>query len=188
MSTTKVEETWEERTSKQNKSFQEHALPQFHKFMEQHDVKYFALSFNGGGDSGDFESVHFVTQDEIPDRDVITKEAGLGDTQTMDWTDPKYIKLRNKMEALQDYYRDPMRMGHKYIFYKPHTSEEHRSTLLSEYITDFIGDYMNYKSIDWYNNEGGNGEVVYKDGVLTIECETYYRESKCHGFKEVKNG
>ena len=47
---------------------------------------------------------------------------------------------------------------------------------------------MSYKSIDWYNNEGGSGDVIYKDGVLTIECETYYRESDCHVFEEKDNG
>ena len=187
-STTK-EETWQERIDRQNKSFQEHALPEFHRFMKQHDVIYFAVSFNGGGDSGDFESVHFVTQDEIPDGSVIQKEAGVPKgTHLYDMTNVNNKKLHNKVHALEDYYRDPMRLGYKYIWYKPHTSEEHRSTTLSEYIIDFIGDYMNYKSIDWYNNEGGSGEVVYEDGVLTIECETYYRESECHTFEEIDNG
>jgi len=185
---TKQEETWEERRDRQNKSFKEHSIPEFHKFMKQHDVIYFAVSFNGGGDSGDFESVHFVTMDEIPDHDTIKKEAGLSDTQTMDWTDPTYKKQRNKLYALEDYYRDPMRLGHKYIWYKPHESEEHRSTTLSEYITDFIGDYMNYVCIDWYNNEGGHGDVIYDKGELIIDCETYYRESECHRFKEIDNG
>ena len=188
MATTKQEETWEERRERQNKSFKERSIPEFHRFMKQHDVTYFAVSFNGGGDSGDFESVHFVSQDEIPDREVITKEAGLDDVKNLDWTNPKYQKQRNKLFALEDFYRDPMRLGHKYIWYKPHESEEHRSTTLSDYITEFIGDYMNYVSIDWYNNEGGSGDVVYEDGVLTIECETYYRESESHVFEEKDNG
>ena len=185
---TKQEETWEERKERQDKSFKEHSIPEFHKFMKQHDVIYFAVSFNGGGDSGDFEDVYFVTQDEIPDRNTVKKEAGLDNIEAIDWANPTYKKQINKMHALDDYYRDPMRLGHKYIWYKPHESEEHRSTTLSDYITEFIGDYMNYKSIDWYNNEGGSGEVVYEDGVLTIECETYYRESECHTFEEIDNG
>ena len=40
MATTKQEETWQERVDRQNKSFKEHSLPEFHKFMKQHDVIY----------------------------------------------------------------------------------------------------------------------------------------------------
>jgi hypothetical protein len=47
---------------------------------------------------------------------------------------------------------------------------------------------MNYVQIDWYNNEGGSGDVIYDKGELVIDCETYYRESECHRFKEIDNG
>lgn len=187
--TTEATETWEERRLRENKEFKEHSIPEFHRFMKQHDVKYFTVEFNGGGDSGDFENVHFVKSDEIPDHDVISKEAGIPEGQhAYDMTNLNNRKLLNKLYALEDYYRDPLRIGHKYIWYKPKHASEHRSTNLADYICDFIGGYMDYQQIDWYNNEGGSGHVVYENGEINIEVETYYRESEITTFKEVDNG
>ena len=189
MTETKKEETWEDRKRKQDEGFKKHNIPEFHKFMKQHDVTYFTVEFNGGGDSGDFEDVCFVKSDEIPSRDTINKEAGIPEGQHMyDMSNLNNKKLHNKMYALEEYYRDPLRKGRKYIWYKPFNHEEYRSCNLDDYIKDFIGDYMSYVSIDWYNNEGGYGTVVYENGVLSIECETYYRESEIHRFEEVDNG
>ena len=183
------EETWEERRLRENTEFKEHSLPEFHKFMKQHDVKYFTVEFNGGGDSGDFEDVCFVKSDEIPDYKTIQKEAGIPDgTNMYDMANIDNKKMHNKYEALREYYNDPMRLGRKYIWYKPTHSDEHRSTNLADYICDFIGEYMNYQQIDWYNNEGGSGLVKYEDKVLSIEVETYWRDSEITTFEEVDNG
>ena len=192
MAETKKEETWQERMDRENKIFKDESIPEFHKFMKEYNVKYFTLEFSGGGDSGDFESVYFVDRDEIPKCDDIRKEAGLDkydqNNKPVNWDDPKYQMARNKFEALHEYYMDPLRKGHKYLHYKPTGHDDYKSTTLSEYIKDFIGEYMSYKCIDWYNNEGGYGEVIYKDGKLEIEVETYYRESDTHNFSEVDNG
>ena len=123
MTETKKEETWDERIDRQNNMFQKHSIPEFHRFMKEHDIKYFAVNFNGGGDSGDFEDVYFVTKDEIPDPKVIHKEAGVPKgIHLYDMTNVNNKKLHNKVHALEDYYRDPMRLGHKYIYYKPYES------------------------------------------------------------------
>ncbi len=190
--TVTLDETWEERMDRQNKIFKDESIPEFHKFMKEHNVKYFTVEFSGGGDSGEFENVYFVNSDDIPDRDDIGKEAGLDKYDVVNnptsWDDPKYQMARNKFDALHEYYMDPFRKGHRYLHYKPAWSNDYKSTTLSEYIKDFIGEYMSYKGIDWYNNEGGYGEVLYKNGKLEIEVDTYYRESETHNFSEVDNG
>ena len=192
MAETKKEETWQERVDRENKIFKDESIPEFHKFMKEHKVRYFTVEFSGGGDSGDFESVYFVKKDDMPKNDVIRKEAGLDkydqNNTSVSWDDPKYQMARNKFEALDEYYMDPFRKGRKYLYYKPAGHSDYKSTTLSEYIKNFIGEYMSYKCIDWYNNEGGYGEVVYKDGKFKIEVETYYRESDTHKFSEVDNG
>ncbi|MFC3052375.1 DUF6878 family protein [Kordiimonas pumila] len=52
---------------------------------------------------------------------------------------------------------------------------------LNEAIDDLTYDYLEHTNIDWYNNEGGFGELLIKvdEGTVSLEIEVRYSRSEC---------
>ena len=191
MTETKKEETWQEREARQAKEFRDKHLPEFFKTMKDNDIKYFTVDFSGGGDDGSVENPVYVKDAEIPSWSSIKLEAGLSDQ--MQWDDPQYQKLERKACALHKHYQDPDGIGNKYVYKQLQWDTHSHRYNMDEYINEFVCMYMSAKGIDWYNNEGGDGEVVYENGKLNIQGQTYFREDDPFSFEEsyneaVKNG
>ena len=191
MTETKKEETWEEREARHAKEFRDVHLPKFFKTMQDLDVEYFTVEFSGGGDDGSVENPVFVSSSQIPSWSNVRREAGIPDD--MNWEHPDYQKLERKAAVLHQHYCDPDGIGNKYVYAQLQWDPSSKRYTLNEYINEFLCMYMSAKGIDWYNNEGGDGEVVYDNGKLTIEGQTYFREDDPFSFEElyseaVKNG
>ena len=182
MTETNKEETWQEREAREAKEFRDKHLPKFFKTMEDLDVKYFAVEFSGGGDDGSVENPVFVKDAEIPSWSSIRLEVGISDQ--MQWDDPNYQRLNRKADALHRHYLDPDNIGQKYVYAQLQWDKASTRYTLNEYINEFVCMYMSSKGIDWYNNDGGDGEVIYENGKLTVEGQTYYREDDPFEFEE----
>ena len=191
-STTKpvTEETWEERKERQSKEFRDKYLPSFFGTMKQHDIDYFTVEFNGGGDDGCVEDPVYVSDEKIPSWTNIRDEVGI--TDDMKWDNPEYNLLRKKADALHHFYMDPDGKGKKYVYTQMQWDKQRQRYSMNEYINEFVNMYMSAKNIDWYNNEGGSGTFTFVDGQLQIEGQTYYREEDPFEFEEfdseVKDG
>ena len=175
MAEEKKQETWEERESRMKKEFKGHKLPEFFKIMKEQNIEYFSISFNGAGDSGDFNELYFVDEKDVPNWSDIRDEAGVdSEVKLWDMSDPETVKLDNKCKALRKYYLDPLDHSNNnvWIASKPHSQR----ISIEEYITEIVDMYLNVEGIDWYNNEGGHGTATFEDGVLEIDGGTYYHE------------
>ena len=183
-STTKpvTEESWEERREREAKEFRDKYLPSFFGTMKQHDIEYFTVEFNGGGDDGCVDNPVYVKDAEIPSWTDIRKEAGITDGMT--WDDPKYRQLSKKADALHRFYMDPDGIGRKYVYTQMQWDKQSQRYNMDEYIEEFVGMYMSAKNIDWYNNEGGSGTFTFENGELHIQGQTYYREEDSFEFEE----
>lgn len=182
MAEEKKQETWEESESRIKKEFEEHKLPEFFKIMKEQNIEYFSISFNGAGDSGDFDEVYFVDEKNVPHHSDIRNEAGVDqETKLWDMSNPDTVKLHNKCEALRKYYLDPLGFGNNYVWIedKPYA----RRISIQEYITEIVDGYLNKEGIDWYNNEGGHGTATFEDGELMIDGGTYYHEENSFNYK-----
>ena len=200
MAEEKKHETWEERDARLKKEFEEIKLPEFFKIMREQDIEYFQISFNGAGDDGSFDDLYFVSNSDVPSRREIQKEAGIDPDKFMyDMANLDDRKSQNKVEVLAEHYRDPLRLGKKYIWIKTEeygkSEKVDRRICIDEYIIDFVDKYLNQKDIDWYNNEGGHGTATFEDNVLSVEGGTYYHEenrfdftSEAKDYKEKPNG
>jgi len=181
------QETWEERESRIKKEFKEHKLPEFFKIMKEQNIEYFSISFNGAGDSGDFDEIYFVSEKDVPTWSDIRDEAGVDpETKLWDMSNPEHAKLDNKCKVLRGYYLDPLRLSDNYVWIedKPHS----KRISINDYIIEIVDQYLNVEGIDWYNNEGGRGTAIFEDGELEIDGGTYYHEENGFNFKaESKN-
>ena len=200
MAKEKKQETWQERDARLKKEFEKIRLPEFFKIIEQQDIKYFKVYFSGAGDSGSFDDLYFVPKSEVPSHTEIQKEAGIDPKKfmfSMDNLDDR--KSQNKVEVLAAHYRDPLRLGKKYIWTKVQNFGETEITdkriSIEEYILDFVNDYLDVNDIDWYNNEGGHGTAIFENGEFNINGGTFYHEensfnftSEAKDYKEKANG
>lgn len=186
-STTKdvTKETWQERVDREAKEFREKYLPSFFDTMKRHDIDYFTVDFNGGGDDGCVDSPVYVQDSEIPGWTDIRKEVGI--TDGMSWDSPEYDRLNKKANALHRFYQDPDGFGRKYVYTQMQWDKQSQRYSMDEYIEEFVGMYMSAKSIDWYNNEGGSGTFTYENGKLYVQGETYYRSEDPFEFEESDN-
>lgn len=183
-STTKpvTEESWEERREREAKEFRDKYLPSFFGTMKQHDIEYFTVEFNGGGDDGCVDNPVYVKDTEIPSWTDIRKEVGITDGMT--WDSPEYDRLNKKANALHRFYLDPDGIGRKYVYTQMQWDKQSQRYNMDEYIEEFVGMYMSAKNIDWYNNEGGSGTFTFENGELHIQGQTYYREEDPFEFEE----
>lgn len=115
--------------------------------LRDHDVSEVRVEFDGGGDSGSIQAVHYDV-DSFDDSGIYLEVAEV--QSEFNQVERRWINTR---------------------------IESHQT--LGKAIEELTYDYLSESDVDWYNNDGGFGELVIKvdEGTVSLEVSTRYTES-----------
>ena len=134
------------------------------KQLNDLNVKSIISQFSGGGDSGQIDAIVFY------DIDIDTFQGTWAERQTH--TLPLHDTLVASKEVLRP---------------REWESKGERTITLRQLIDELTGNALDISGLDWYNNDGGQGEMTFKvlPDELAIELEVgiNYMETEDYGFR-----
>lgn len=128
--------------------------------LRDHDVSEVRVEFDGGGDSGSIQAVHYDV-DSFDDSGIYLEVAEV--QSEFNQVERRWINTRIESQKT-----------------------------LGKAIEELTYDYLSESDVDWYNNDGGFGELVIKvdEGTVSLEVSTRYTESSMEFYQtlEIETG
>jgi hypothetical protein len=164
------ERQWYVKAAEKDAAFLREDLSNICEMLKKRDIVFVRMTYDGGGDSGDYHAPIVTTKDEKKFTvDLQWGTAGWRDEAEGDITlDEKFIRRTTHLVRSQANYREIQGI-----------TTEMKDTTLGEALYEVMYEVVDQKHGGWYNNEGGEGSVELNvaDKELSVEHGDHYTQT-----------